>query len=55
MVLFSKRLRKKRAEQRKEPGYVRTAPFDGRKSVDPEKFVKSKTFRDQLRRLAETS
>lgn len=38
-----------------EPSYMRTARFDGRRSVDLEEFVKDERVRNQLKRLAEAS
>lgn len=45
--------RKWRKESRKEPGYVRTAPYDGRKSVDLDEFVKDTRVKEQIKKLAE--
>ncbi len=44
--------RRRRATQKKEPGYVRTSKFDGSKSVDLDKFIKDKEIQRQIRRFA---
>jgi len=35
-----------------KPGYIRTAPHDGRKYVDLDEFVKDKDIRAQFKKLA---
>lgn len=46
-------LRKSQRAVTEEPSYMRTARFDGRRSVDLEEFVKDERVRNQLKRLAD--
>lgn len=50
-----RRTRKRQKIVEEEPSYMRTARFDGRRSVDLEEFAKDERVRNQIKRLAEAS
>ena len=45
----------RRRKSRKEPSYVRTAAYDGRKYVDLDEFMKDPEIRRQVKELAKES
>lgn len=51
-MALGRRTPKNAAAPSGRPGYIRTAPHDGRKYVDLDEFVKDRDIRDQFKKLA---